>query len=381
MGEWLLGTYSINWDKAIWRSRVFRQVAFTVAFHLFLVTASGYLARVLYARPQQSKGFWETVALNFKQWDARWFLEVAQKGYESKSAAFFPLYPMLIRTVSRLDIDPVWAGLLISNVAFAAACILFYKLVRLDYDDDVSLRALWYMALFPTAFYFFSIYSESLYLVMVLAAFYAGRQGNWVAAGFFAMLAALTRNLGVFMMAPLFYEYMAGIDFDRRRIRADILGLLLIPVGTALYCFYLWRVLGDPLAFFKAQSYWGRELHFPWVAVYRALVYINQDFYLGRHLLDLIFTLLGLASLVYSFFRLRRSYFWFVAFGLLVPLSSPAPMAALMSMPRFVLVLFPIYIMMALEVRKPVYQNALTSIMSGLLVYLNVMFSFSRWVA
>src|SRR5205823_14334758 len=134
---------------------------------------------------------------------------IAAHGYANHdgSAAFFPLYPMVTRWVSWvLGGHPLAAALLVSNAAFLAALVMLYALTARETSVEVARRATVYLAAFPTAFFFLAPYSESLFLLLVLLAFWWARGGRWLGAAAAAFLAALTRNLGVLLALPLALE-------------------------------------------------------------------------------------------------------------------------------------------------------------------------------
>ncbi len=358
-----------------------KTILYIYAVHQGLLFGAVYLSHSLSAVTRSNQTGFAVVTENLSHWDGRWYLRIAENGYNAKSAAFFPFYPAVIRLLKEFTIEPVVGGLLVSNLAFLAVCIFFYKLVRLDYDRQVSARALWYLALFPTAFYFSTLYAESVFLAFVLFAFYAARTGRWWIAGFCGMLAGLTRNLGVFLLAPLLYEYLARNDFKLRAVRPDLAWLGLIPVGPVIFMVYLWQVLGNPLAFLTAQKFWHRSFAFPWEAVYRACLNILTDYNPGRNLLDLLFTVLAGLLIGLAGRKIRFSYLLYLLIGLLIPLCSTAPQAGLYSMPRFVLVLFPIYLILAGRVRSAWFHGLTLALFTGSLVCLSIIFSYSGWVA
>jgi len=151
------------------------------------------------------------------QWDAQWFIATAQHGYPYKlfsdraysTTAFFPLYPLLIRLVSLTGMSIDAAALLIPNVAFLGALYYLYRLVRLDYPAAVATRALWLLALFPTAIAFFIPYTESLYVLLAVLTLWHLRRRQWLAAGIAGALGALTRQSGIVLALPYLVEWYA----------------------------------------------------------------------------------------------------------------------------------------------------------------------------
>ncbi len=119
-------------------------------------------------------------------WDGSWYRLVAVFGYEpgkSANAAFFPLYPWLMKWGHQLTgWSPETIGYIISNVAFLGALILLYRLVTVDFNQVIASRTLWAVALFPTAFFFSAVYTESLFLLLAVGTLYAARRGEWLLA-------------------------------------------------------------------------------------------------------------------------------------------------------------------------------------------------------
>ncbi|MDQ0286688.1 Gpi18-like mannosyltransferase [Desulfofundulus luciae] len=346
--------------------------------HQLLIVLAGYFAVIFFPGHYDPRQFFALVGQGLNRWDAGWYLRIAQEGYNQKSAAFFPLYPLLIHLLSRLGVGPAAAGIFISNLSLAGILAIFYRLASMDYDPHTSRRATWYLALFPTAFYLSAIYTESLYLLLVLMTFYFFRQRRWLPAGLCGMLAASTRNMGVFLLFPGLWEYWRA---TKGKISKDIVFLALIPAGLLFFMIFLQAELGNPLAFVEAQQFWHRSFSWPWVSLEQATVLLWENRRFSRQLLDISFTLVGLASFFLSLGKERPSYTLFALIGLLVPLFSPAPHAPLLSMPRFVMVLFPIYLTLARLVKEGRGHNFILALTSSLFFFLYLLFARGYWVA
>ena len=215
--------------------------------------------------------------LGLKQWDTDHYLRIAESGYQADPAspAFFPLYPVLIRvTDAILPGGALVAAILVANAAVLGALTVLYRLTHHEFGAQVAQRATWYLAAFPTGFFLFIGYNESLFILLMAAALYAGRRGHWWLAGTLGAFSSATRLFGVLLMVPLAVEYARQIGWRPRRVRPDLLSLALVPAGAAVYSLYCLFVLDDPMAFSKAQDHWGRQYTFPgaaWVsAVQRA---------------------------------------------------------------------------------------------------------------
>ncbi|HEX3031173.1 MAG TPA: mannosyltransferase family protein [Bacillota bacterium] len=349
--------------------------------HILVVLSSDFFGQNLLAAPKAPLPVTETILNGLANWDGRWYLRIVESGYDPKAAAFFPGYPALIAVLQNLGIEPLWGAVIAANLAFLGVLISLYCLLSLDFAPDVILRSLWYLALFPTAFFFSAVYTESLYLLLVILCLYFARRHYWLASGCMGMLACLTRSAGVLLLFPLLYEFWheKRLSFTTTSWRGW-LGLApfgLLPAGLLIYMYHLWATLGQPLAFMTAQQYWKRQAAVPWAPIIKTLGTIGQ----GNNLVNFLFTALALVLLILGISMLRPSYSLYGLFGILLPLCTPATHSPLLSMPRFVLVLFPIYVVLALVIRRQQLHWALISFFTMALVFLNILFANSRWVA
>lgn len=212
------------------------------------------------------------------RWDATWFLEVARNGYSytpgaESSVAFFPMFPLLVRGMSKFFAEDAIAALLVSNLALFAACVLLWTLARDVFAGrdgrravDPMLPVLLLLGYSVTIFHSLA-YSESTFLVCMLGSLVAARRERWLLAGALGYAAALSRNVGFLLCVPLAIEYFR---WDWRRplqLGRPLLGawpIALPPLGLVSWAGYLWWQFGDPLTFLHVQSAWGRGLSFPW---------------------------------------------------------------------------------------------------------------------
>ena len=154
--------------------------------------------------------------------DALWFLRIATDGYrtDDNSAAFFPLYPLAIRAVALLPgVGPLGAALLVSNAALFGALVVLHALTRLELGDAHARRSLLLVALFPTACFLLAPYTESLFLLLSLLAFWYARRDRWALAALAGAGAALTRSVGLVLILALWVE---AVRQWRREDRAPI---------------------------------------------------------------------------------------------------------------------------------------------------------------
>ncbi|MEU4623190.1 mannosyltransferase family protein [Actinoplanes sp. NPDC023801] len=222
---------------------------------------------------------WTTV-LGWNNWDAGHYVTIAERGYRLGPGfpAFFPLFPLLVRAVNVVAPgDGVVAALIVANAAAIGALAVLHRLADHEFGPRVAQRVTWYLAAFPMGFFLFIGYNESLFLLLAVGALYAGRRGHWWLAGALGALSSATRLFGLLLVLPLAVEYLRQAGWQPRRIRADVLGLALVPLGVVAYSVYCAVELGSPLAFSIAQDQWGRQYTFPGGAWFTAVGQIGDD--------------------------------------------------------------------------------------------------------
>ena len=314
------------------------------------------------------------------RWDAVHYLDVATQGYQGTDMAFFPLYPLLIRIVGSLAGNHLIAGLLISNASFFFGLLFLYKLLEHEYDRAVARRAIFYVSIFPTSVYFTAVYTESLFFMLTVASFYYMRSRHWWIAGILGFLAALTRVEGVLLIVPFLIEWASQDRPIRLRDIGDLAAAALIPLGLAVYMGYLWVLRADPLYFSHVQIHWNRHLAPPWVSLANAfgkIAHAAGPQVVANQSLEVAFTLLMIAVLLGGWHSLRPSYIAYMALSILVPMST----SNLMSMPRFALVLFPMFAILARWGERPWVNNVILAFSLPLLGLFTVLFADWYWVA
>lgn len=311
-----------------------------------------------------------SVAGVWTRWDGQWYLKIATEGYSPNdgSSAFFPLYPWAMSAVGWLAGERfIWAGILLSSVFFLGALILLHRLVRFDFHNEDAGRTVFYIAAFPMAFFFWAVYSESLFLFLSVGALLAMRGHRWWWAGLCIALAIWTRTTGLLLLLPLAWEMWPAYNPPRsttptqpplpaaRFTRPSRLALasLSLPLGAlALFVLWSWAEFHDPLAPLSAQAGWNRHFSWPWQTIagaWNAATQTQLQFQPENqswtYLAALVFAIIVGALAVRW---LRPSYTIYLWAGILFPLFSATPYNPLLSYPRFLLVLFPAFMVLAL---------------------------------
>jgi hypothetical protein len=198
-------------------------------------------------------------------WDGKWYRMVASSGYllvpgRQSDPAFFPLYPILVRAGHVFGLGYSASGLLLANLGFFAALVAFHALTRDLFGWPMARRATVYLAVFPFGYAFSLEYPESIVLALVAVAALAALRGRWGIAAAAAAASALARPEGLFVALPLL-----AIAWQQRHeltpVRRGLaLGAVLAPAAAiASFSLYLASVLGDPMAWSKAEQAWGRH--------------------------------------------------------------------------------------------------------------------------
>jgi Gpi18-like mannosyltransferase len=314
------------------------------------------------------------------RWDAVHYLDIATAGYQGTDMAFFPLYPLLIHAIGALAGNHLIAGLVISNVSFFFGLLFLYKLLEHEYDRAVARRAIFYVSIFPTAVYFTAVYTESLFFMLTVASFYYMRSRHWWLAAALGFFAALTRVEGVLLIVPFVMEWSAARESASKPSILDLVSGALIPLGLGVYMAYLWVLRADPFYFSHVQIHWNRHLAPPWVSLVNAFGKIAHGpgpQVVANQSLEVAFTLLMIAVLIAGWNRLRPSYIAYMALSILVPMST----SNLMSMPRFALVLFPMFAILARWGERPWVNTVILAFSLPLLGLFTVLFADWYWVA
>jgi hypothetical protein len=324
----------------------------------------------------------------WNRWDAPHYLRIAEVGYRSEGEdrlflVFFPLYPLAVRIFHFVIPNYVLAGLAVSLLASVAAALLLQSLVRLDSDDaEEARRSVWYLFLFPTAYFLAVPYSEALFLASVLAAFWAARQGRWAWAGVAGLLACSTRLAGLALLPGLVVEAFWQERGDPQGWQAvKRLGwLLLVPLGFVVYLLINWQVLGDPLGFFEIQrEHWFHELAPPWQPLQEAIrAVMNEPPSEDRTMIfeaRLAAFAFAAAALALSARWLRPSYQVYAWSGLLLVMST----SWLISLPRYLLAIFPLFLILARLGRSPPLHQGLSALSALLMGLLFALSAAGRW--
>jgi hypothetical protein len=313
------------------------------------------------------------------RWDSVWYLAIAHDGYrEHTRAAFFPLYPVLIRAFGWIVGSDLVAGALISLGCMVIGLAVVHRLAELELGPERARAAVYLIAFFPMALFLSAVYTESLFLALSAGALLAGRQGRWALAGMLGAAASATRSTGLLLVAPLLLLFLYGPRGDGRA--AEVLArrgprwpryrpgprigwIALVPLGTVAFCVYLAIADGDGLAPFHVQAAWYR--HFSvlggvregavaaWDGLRQLLHGSPRPIYFtasggdplkdaATNLMLFGFLLATVAALAGALRRLSPALGAYALLALALPLSYPVAPQPLASYPRYAMTVVPL---------------------------------------
>ncbi|MCS6913957.1 MAG: mannosyltransferase family protein [Myxococcales bacterium] len=290
-------------------------------------------------------------------WDALHYLDIAARGYRldpsepkyGSPVVFFPLYPWLVRCLGALVGLPA-AALLVANLSSLGA-LWYLRRIALRYlDEQQAELALVLLLVFPTSFFLSAGYSEGLYLLTSTACTDAFLSRRYLRCGMWGFLAALTRSAGVLHVVLFGGAVLLRLVRRQERFSPAMMGLLLIPAGLGVYMLLLHVQVGDALAFARYQARWQRHTAFPLSTLAVALAKTDWSFPRDaanmQRLLDFLFAIGCLGIGVAMLRRFPPVLGLLPILGVLLPLST----GRLLSMSRFVLVQFPIFLYLAQQI-------------------------------
>jgi len=303
----------------------------------------------------------------FIAWDSRWYLFIAEQGYRMiQSTAFPPLYPFFIRLLSPV-LGSIGAGFLISNLCFFGAIVLLFECVRQKWDVKTAWLTVLLIFAFPTSFFFSLIYTESLFLLLLMVFFY-GLQCNrksWILISSF--LLPLCRIVGLGILAPLaVYCIRERRPSSALLLLSPVLGLFVTLVITGSF-FQDWLIL------FSAQDFWMSR--FSLENVLQLFQWLQSQFLLaklvfhgpGNSFVDRVVFLFLLGTIFAIYRHQPLEYFLFaLCLGIV-----PAFLGNLMSYSRYIIVVFPFFIQFALWCRE---QKGLRAYLFFLFLFVQVNF-------
>jgi Dolichyl-phosphate-mannose-protein mannosyltransferase len=329
--------------------------------------------------------------LPWYRWDTLRYIQIAQFGYSTDlmNTVWPPLYPLLIRAVEFIFPDPMLAALVVSSLAALFAFYLLYLLVAQIWDEALARKVLLFTVVFPTAFFFVAGYSESLFLLLAIASLLALKHRRWGWSGIFAGLASLTRVQGVLLALPLAWEAYRWLNANRpvqfKRLAPILAGIAIIPLAYGGYAVYVRYGLGSSWPLQSLESGWPVHFDWPWAGIWASFANLldpgkSSGVYSGNVLSELAMSLLAIVLLILGWRKLP-AVFHLYAWPLLISgISKVTDLNLMVSMPRYVLTLFPIFIVLALKAQRKVLVLAWFGLSAALQMFFLSLFYLRSFV-
>jgi Mannosyltransferase (PIG-V) len=412
-------------SRAWWAFCVSRLLVWSAGIIGVLVTDAGASRALNPGAPEPSDTLSGLLLTPAARWDAGWYLGIALNGYQEipgyepgASTAFFPLYPLIIRALGEpidalgppRDYSFKLAGVFVSLAAFIFALYLLHRLTELELGRRAADNAVALLALFPTSLYFSAIYPESLFLAFSVGCLYSARRGWWWRAAALGALASATRSQGLLLLLPLaimlWYPprtdrsstspQTASVGARYRPSARAAASLFVVPLGLVAFMVYV-RETTRYRAFtpFKAQELWGREFRGPILGLWDGL----KDGASAAHGLlsgaplsgpdSLVRTsLVNVAALTFAGIgiagalrRLPIAYGLYALGGLVLAISYPLPNDPLHSLPRFVIVFFPIFMWAGAAMTRSGLRKLVLPVSAAGLACFSAAFASGFWIA
>ncbi|MGH2569464.1 MAG: mannosyltransferase family protein [Bacteroidota bacterium] len=356
-------------------------------FLIFLITGSVYVSAHLEPSAEGlvlSRGMSLTsVPLKmWERWDSQHYIEIATTGYtltlnRALNTAYFPLYPLAGRLLNWLIPDVRLCLLLVSYIAFFVAVVLLYKLALLDFDPATALRAVVYVSVYPFTVFFSGIFTESLFLMLLVATMYFARTQQWFRAGFSGMFLTATRLLGMAAAPALTWEYCHQRRWDLRKIDRSALALLVVPLGLLAFMVYTYIAHDDFLStFHSTRQIWGGKPSWPWVSFQNQIGRLGIPQLVPTAAFELLFALFAIGVLIGCFKYLRMSYALVAAVLVLVSFSN----VSLQSFCRYLTTVFPMYLLLAQAGRRNGVHALIMIVSVAGMLFFTALFANGRFI-
>jgi len=307
--------------------------------------------------------FWDA----FTRYDSGNYYQIARNGFHytpdgRDTIAYFPVYPLLMRYVGRAfgrsPGDYYLGGIVVAWAAFVVAMVTLYYLARLDLTARRSERVVLLATIFPFAFFFGVVYTESTYLMFALLAFYAFRTRRWLAGGVCGAFCTASRVNGIFIWPALAWIAWRTVeDTTRDRVKA-LVGLALVPCGIGAYSLFVYQLTAIPggshnpfewaaaiqrWGYYPGGSPWSAPVRLVELLVTHPYAYLAGERMAPYDALNGLTGLLFIASVPFVWRRLGTAYGLFMLANLWLPLSS----GVFEGVGRYCAVMFPCFIWLA----------------------------------
>jgi hypothetical protein len=321
----------------------------------------------------------------FNKWDAPHYVYLAQHWYVNSgdpafSIVFFPLYPLLTRLFTYSTDTVNLSALVVANACSTIAFLYLYKLTKLDFGEGTAQKAILFLSVFPTAYFFSAPYTEGLFFAMCIMSLYYARLGKWLPAGILGGLAALTRLGGLLMLPVLAAEFLHQNRRNLRRIFSfDFAWIFSALVGFLVYLDINLQTTGSMFTFIRVErEHWYNTID-PWAGFTGAISWGQNSTYPNNITIGwapLAFGVFGLVIIVVGLVRrFRPSYMAAMVLSWMLALST----SFWLSVPRYIMAMFPMFILLATLAKGKAAAAVVTVTFGVFLCYFTFLFAAGQW--
>ena len=368
-------------EDARWglRRHEWQMIAIVISIKALLFLFAGQSYQVLQDKRVVGLRGWLEI---WNRWDAINYQKIAEFGYSATGEmrpllVFYPLYPWTVRLLALFTRDYMLSAFIISTLASLVAAIVLLRLVELDYPRELAQRAVWFLFIFPTSYFLHIGYTESLFLMLALSCVYSARKQRWLLAALFGALTCLTRANGL-VLGPVLVMEAAYQYWTTRRWQWQWLYIPLLGLGFGGYLLLNKYVTGDAFAFTSLmQQFFSKSLSSPITGIDNALGSLSrapsEAEMIGMQ--EVVFIALGLVCTIISWIKLRPAYSVWMTGNWLMFVS----VSFVLSVPRYTLTMFPIFILFAMLAARRVWFAVITIWSILYLSFFTSMFAWGRW--
>jgi hypothetical protein len=314
----------------------------------------------------------------WQRFDTNWYLAIAQFGYGAIDGDihFAPLYPALIHLFAGGK-NFYLIALAISNFALLGALVSLHRITCQNFDLPVATRTTIYFILFPTAFFLFSAYAESLFVLIALWTLQTLERRAWLWTGLWCFCAILIRLQGIALMVPIVYTIWSERQTEGRIAR----GVMLILSASAMGIYLFLRfVTGDVSMIPMAEPIFFARLVLPWENYFYAIQTILAGPFQFVDLLNFGVTTLSILALVIGWKKIPRTFALYTAASIIVLTMRLVETQPLNSMVRYTLTLLPIFMLMGAWEKSAQVKLVIVCTSFALALYLSAQFVIWGWV-
>lgn len=198
--------------------------------------------------------------------DNEHYMKIAENWYVTEGddklkMVFLPFYPILIRLMHFIVRDYYYAAVIVSFLSAIGSSVFLYKLIKLDYEDNISTDAVLFMLIFPFSFFMVTANSESVFMLVSLSTVYFARKNKWILASVLGFCATFTKYMGLVLFGLVLYEYVFQSYLNRKWSWKGLL-IPLIPCGYGVYLLINKLIFNDWFKYIEFQKHWGQEIGF-----------------------------------------------------------------------------------------------------------------------